>query len=159
MENNIPKDEGRGRNLGFSSKGQWFIISAVIASGAFLIISVIFRGYFATDTGKVALTDENYYFFSIKSGLNQTISISCSQGSNPAETRSITERNLREFVQFSKDNLAKIGYIAEIVFDENNWARICDADNILAMSSVKLILVKSEKAEVWEGERPEVELG
>ena len=46
-----------------SSKGQWFFISAVIASGIFLSISVIFKDYFAVDSS-AALSDEDFYFSS-----------------------------------------------------------------------------------------------
>src|SRR3989344_4913033 len=52
-----------------ASKGQWFIISAVIISGALLAISFTFRGYFAADTSAVQLNDQSYYFYSINESI------------------------------------------------------------------------------------------
>ena len=108
------KDEGRGRNLGFSSKGQWFLVSAVIASGAFLAISLLFNSYFVVDTSKPALIDEDYYFHVVKSGINNTIQLS-----NCTVNDGITnmERNLGGFVDFTTNELAEIGYFLHIEYN------------------------------------------
>ncbi|MBI2972120.1 MAG: hypothetical protein HYY37_06900 [Candidatus Aenigmarchaeota archaeon] len=135
-------------------KGQWFLISAVVASGAFLAISLFFRGYFSASPEKVALADEDYYLWMIKDGMKKTIDISCSQGGLTLTERQNAERNLNEFIQESKNSLAALGYVVEVVLDAN-LADLCTEK----MRNVELILVKSERGEAWEGERPEVEIG
>src|SRR3990172_7058492 len=52
-------------------KGQWFLISAVIASSIFLTISFALKSFFSVDTSAAALYDEHYYFFDIKYNVNE----------------------------------------------------------------------------------------
>ncbi|MCX6819126.1 MAG: hypothetical protein NT129_03970, partial [Candidatus Aenigmarchaeota archaeon] len=52
------------------SKGQWFLISTVMVSAAFLAISFLFEEYFAVDNSAMARIADNYYFDDIKYGLN-----------------------------------------------------------------------------------------
>ena len=58
------------------AKGQWFIFSAVIASAAFLAISMMYRGYFAVDTTKVTRISEDFFFENTLRELNRTVSYS-----------------------------------------------------------------------------------
>lgn len=120
-----------------SSKGQWFFISAVIASGIFLSISVIFKDYFAVDSS-AALSDEDFYFSSIKDGLITAIK------SDP----SCTGENLKEFTQFATDKMARIGYMLNVT--QKNLD--CNKE----MENFHLVLLQSPRTQVWHGERPEI---
>ncbi len=94
-------------------KGQWFLVSAVIASGAFLAISILFNNYFVVDTSDPALIDENYYFNLVKSGMDKTV-----QFSNCSVTGGMTnmDRNIRAFVDFSKQEMAETGYFLHVEY-------------------------------------------
>jgi hypothetical protein len=83
-------------------KGQWFLISAVIAAGAFLTISVIFRSYFFADSSSIAKMDEDYYYWNLKAQLNKVLIISdCTN----------MEKNVNEAVYFFRQNMAEKGYM------------------------------------------------
>ena len=97
-------------------KGQWFLISAVIASGAFLAISILFNNYFIVDTSTPALIDGDYYFNSVKNGINKTIAFSACVN---------LTRNLDNFVQFNKRELAEVGYFLEIKYTQG----VCSASS------------------------------
>src|SRR3989344_2015384 len=56
-------------------KGQWFLISAVIASSIFLTISFALKSFFSVDTSAAALYDEHYYFFDIKYNLKEYLAL------------------------------------------------------------------------------------
>lgn len=125
--------------LSRSNKGQWYIISAVIASGALLTIAIIFKSYFVVDSSKVALMDETYHFNVFKNGLQRTIQLSsCSE----------LDRNLREFIQFSRQKMAQKGYLLTIFYTIND----CATKDV----SINVILLQSDRAEIWEGQRPEI---
>ena len=108
-ENRVEREKPRF----FSRKGQWFLISAVIASGAFLAISILFNNYFVVDTSEPALIDEGFYFDSVKDGMERTIDLSdCTN----------MDRNLRSFVQFSEEKLTAIGYFLHVEYTINSCA-------------------------------------
>lgn len=119
-------------------KGQWFFISAVIASGIFLSISVIFKDYFAVDSSPV-LSDEDFYFSNIKDGLVTAIK------SDP----DCTGENLKEFVQFSTERTAQIGYMLNVTKKNN-------LDCTKGMENFHLVLLQSPRTQVWYGARPEI---
>ncbi len=98
-------------------KGQWFIISAVIASGTFLAISLFFNSYYLIDTSETALIDGSYHFDNVKNGLERTIDLSdCTN----------MDRNMKTFVHFSKQELAKTGYFLHVEYEINN----CNTRNV-----------------------------
>lgn len=80
-------------------KGQWFLISAVIVTGVFLTISFLLKSYYYTDTSKIAVTDEDYYFRNIVYELNKTI---------------LSSYNLDEFISFAEKSMAEKGYLLKI---------------------------------------------
>ena len=103
------------RLLSSSKKGQWFIISTVIASMAFLSISLLFKNYFVVDTASVATNDEDFYFWNIKYGLTETVNI---VGYDiPYCVR--LENALNDFIGYSKTRMAEMGYYlyAEKIID------------------------------------------
>ena len=96
-------------------KGQWFIISAVIASSAFLAIAVLFRGYFLVDSSIVTQLDEDSYFNNIKEELYRIKDLDSGCG---VETQ--YERNVIQFAAFAQDIMAKKGYYLFV-----NYTSIC----------------------------------
>jgi len=89
-------------------KGQWFLISAIIASSIFLTISFSLKSFFSVDTSSTALYDEHYYFFGIKSNVNEIkLNSGCSSQNNGLTEK---ENNLREYLSLTKEKMAEKGY-------------------------------------------------
>ena len=111
------------------SKGQWFIISAVMISIAFITIGFILRGYTQIDTSEIQ-TNSIYPKFENFTEKYKELCI------NSIETRD-------KYTNFSKDKLFEEGIVL-IVKDNGN----CETDG--------LILMSSNKVKLWEGARPEI---
>ena len=89
-------------------KGQWFLISAIIASSIFLTISFSLKSFFSVDTSAPALYDEHYYFFDIKDNVNKIkVNSGCSFQNNGLTEE---ENNLREYLSLAKEKMAEKGY-------------------------------------------------
>ncbi len=116
-------------------KGQWFLISAVIAVGAFLSISVYFRDYFAMDSSEVLRVNEEYHF----SNINQQFDSVVSQ-SNCANL----DINLKEFEAFSEKSMAELGYFLYIKHKINS----CSGSE---KSVAKQMVLASDRAVINEG--------
>lgn len=82
-------------------KGQWFIVSVVMISGTLLVITGLFKGYFATDLSKIAVMDEDYYFSDIKDNLQNLVRTS---------TCDDLSKNLDAFIYFTRQRLTGTGY-------------------------------------------------
>ncbi|MEM7819672.1 MAG: hypothetical protein QXD48_02480 [Candidatus Aenigmatarchaeota archaeon] len=112
------------------SKGQWFIISAIMVSAAFLIISIFFKGYYGIDTSRPTKLSEDYYFMNIKEQFNKVV-----QDSNCTNM----DKNLKEFKYFSEKVMGELGYFLYI-----NYSIIsCPPKNIrmgMLLASDKMIL-------------------
>ena len=106
-------------------KGQWFLISAVIATGGFLAISLLYQGYFVTDPSRITYDDMNQQFMSIRNQL-YTIKSNCNSAL------------LDETIKFNQKTMSEKGYFLTVV---NNG---CD---------YQLILLSSGTYEIWEGDR------
>ncbi len=85
-------------------KGQWFLISAVMAASAFLLISALFKAYFVVDSSNVARTDEDFYFTNVW----QQIGNSAVQ--NPGNCQQL-DASLREFKAFADTEVSRMGYL------------------------------------------------
>jgi hypothetical protein len=118
-------------------KGQWFLISAVIVSGAFLAISALFHGYYDIDSSVIGKYNENYYFQNIKDQFNNIIQ--ASDCTNMAA-------NLKEFVYFAEQSMQKNGYVLFI-----NYTIINCADKNVRRG----FLLASNKAVLYENVNPE----
>lgn len=81
------------------SKGQWFLISAVIATGVFLAISVLFRGYSIPSGGEMASLSGDFYFENIRDQLNE---LDC----NDVDYN----KNFDEFKYFTQNEMTGMGY-------------------------------------------------
>jgi len=88
------------------AKGQWFIISAVIASAAFLSISTLFKSYYMIDSTEVMKYNEDFLFNNIKRELNKTVDYS--------KSLEELENNIKEFIAFVEQEMSKRGYYLEI---------------------------------------------
>jgi len=86
-------------------KGQWFLISAVIASGAFLTISFLFKSYFIADPAHVASANEDFYFHNIKQQAFHVI--------NQSDCTDLAQldKNFREFRAFVERGMGSLGYL------------------------------------------------
>ena len=96
-------------------KGQWFIISAVIISGVFVVISSMLRVSFSIDASDVGRRNEYFYFGNI---LEQI-------GNVEAECGDI-ERNMMEFEHFSRLFAESRGYF----FFMNYTISGCDVSDV-----------------------------
>ena len=114
-------------------KGQWFLISAVVAVGAFLSISVFFRDYFATDSSAIVRINEDAYFLELKAQFDVVITQSdCSN----------MDANLKEYEYFAQKSMSQLGYFLymdHIITD-------CAAKDVQ-----KKIVLASERAVLNEG--------
>ncbi|MCD6557494.1 MAG: hypothetical protein J7K31_00475 [Candidatus Aenigmarchaeota archaeon] len=86
-------------------KGQWFIISAIVISSAFLVISMLFKGYYLIDTSSSATIDEDYYFENIQSDLNNVI--------DSSDCSNVT-KNLNKFIEFAREEMGKKGKYLDV---------------------------------------------
>ncbi len=82
------------------NKGQWFIISAVVASSIFFSISVLLKDYFIVDSSDEAGINNDYYFSDIVEQFNYIVAttqtnMSCSNlTSRLDELKAASERLL-----------------------------------------------------------------
>ena len=93
-------------------KGQWFIISAVIASSIFLGMSFLLKDYFAVDPAAAAGINNDFYFGNIE---NQLDNIVRSSITSPANCVNLTN-SLDEFISVAEKDLASRGFYAKIEY-------------------------------------------
>ena len=86
-------------------KGQWFLLSAVVATGAFLVISGVFSTYSSIDPSVIARSNENFHFSQIRNQFQNVVS-----GSQCADL----DANLREFTAMARKEMAEHGYLLYI---------------------------------------------
>ena len=94
--------EGEKNRRFVAPKGQWYLVSAVMLSGIFLIISTMFKGYFLVDPS-TAITNEDYYFWSLQDGYNEILNSDISDCYE-------LDRSLDEYITLSKAKMAQMGY-------------------------------------------------
>ncbi len=114
-------------------KGQWFIISAVVASGVFLAMSVLFRDYFLVDSSTVASINEDFYFKNVEQQL--ALLASMDDGcANPSQY----EQNYLEFKEFAERKIARLGYFLFI-----NKTSVCPGEFSLLLASDRAVIHKN----------------
>lgn len=91
----------------YKSKGQWYIISAVMITGALLLISFLIKNYFISDPSDVARLREDFLFNNMKEQLNRTVDISSCDD---------LDSNLNEFVYFTRQRMAEKGVLLLVNF-------------------------------------------
>jgi len=87
-------------------KGQWFIVSAIIISGALLVISNILRSY-VQDYSYIVRMDEDFILFNIEEELSETLLLS--------RDYEDLENNVKHFIYFVKYRIGRFGYYVEII--------------------------------------------
>ncbi|MBI4174014.1 MAG: hypothetical protein HY517_00070 [Candidatus Aenigmarchaeota archaeon] len=93
-------------------KGQWFIISAVIASSIFLGMSFLLKDYFAVDTAAVGRVNSDFYFGNIENQLDNIVRNSVTSVANCLNLTT----SLDEFIALAERDLASRGYYAKIEY-------------------------------------------
>ena len=86
-------------------KGQWFLVSAVVISGVFLFISVLFKDYMVVDQSVVASMNEDFYFRNIKDGLEE-LAVTYA-----GSTCATFETKLDEFIVLSKEKMSEKNHL------------------------------------------------
>ena len=134
------------RLFGFrnSRKGQWFLISAVMISGVFVVISLVFKNYALVDTSSVADMDENRVFTNIKENMDKIASSVTTSDCNPLAT-STMNLTLAEFRNLATAEFAKTGYFVYIDYTITS----CSSRQI-----TKEIVVASDRMVLSEGIDP-----
>jgi len=122
-------------------KGQWFLVSAVMASSAFLLMSIFLKSYFVADSSKIAFYDENFYFQNIKK-----------QMYNAASQSNCTtmDKNLNEAAKYFREKMIESGYYVYI--------KPYDTNCLLKTTKLQL-LVASDRMVVYENIDPAKILG
>lgn len=93
-------------------KGQWFIISAVVASSVFLGISLLLKDYFVTDSSVPATANNDHYFSNINREFDQIIS---STPTSPGNCLNLTTR-LDEFKALTGHEMAARGVLLSLQY-------------------------------------------
>jgi len=93
-------------------KGQWFIISAVIASSIFLGISFLLKDYFIVNSAVTARSNNDFYLNSIEEQLNNIVRNTVTNRTNCINLTA----NLDEFRTMAERNLASKGVFAKIEY-------------------------------------------
>lgn len=88
-------------------KGQWFLISAVIATGAFLSISLVLKDYFVVDASGQARLREDYLLWDLRDQFESVVSqSSCEE----------MEKRLNAYIAFARARLWESGYIGHVEY-------------------------------------------
>src|SRR3989338_1700197 len=78
-------------------KGQWFIITAVVLTGIFFVISGFYATYSKTKDTDIIGSDTAYYFKNVKTAIDKLRGLQ------------YDDRHLNEFIYFSRKNLEERG--------------------------------------------------
>lgn len=83
-------------------KGQWFLISAVVASGVFFALSLLMQDYFTTDSSFFAGQNNEHYFYNVAQQFDNIVSttktnVACTNLTTKLdELKTTTERELAD---------------------------------------------------------------
>lgn len=97
-------------------KGQWFIISAVVITSFFVVLSGLLRDYSAIDFLPTGTSSEAFYFENVKLMLKNSVTTS------PPDCGSI-EKNLTETIYYTTRKMASLGYIEDASFSAVDCAQ------------------------------------
>ncbi len=93
-------------------KGQWFIISAVIASSIFLGISFLLKDYFVIDSASTARISNDFYFSNIEEQLNNIVAKTITTGGCINLTTA-----LNEFITVAEKDLSSKGLFSKMEYN------------------------------------------
>jgi hypothetical protein len=94
-------------------KGQWFIISAVVASSIFLGISLLLKDYFIVDSSIPATVSNDHYFYNINHELD---SIVANTPTSPADCTNLIT-NLDSFRTLAGQEMAARGILLSLEYN------------------------------------------
>ncbi len=97
---------------GFVMKGQWFIISAVVASSVFLGISLLLRDYFVIDSSASATINNDHYFYNINRELDNVVA---NTPTSPGNCINLTT-NLDGFRTLTQQGMAARGILLSLEY-------------------------------------------
>lgn len=117
----------------YQSKGQWFIISAVMVSAAFLVISSFLATYSEVDSSRSATINEDFIYKNVREQFQRVVT------NSPCENLST---NLREFKYFAEKTVGEMGYLLVI-----NYTEPACPSKYVEMG----LLIGSDKMIVYEG--------
>ena len=121
-------------------RGQWFIISAVVASSIFLGMSLLLKDYFDVNSAETARTNNAFYFNSIQEQLDNVVR------NTPTKSGCINlTTNLAELKWVVEKELAAKGVFARV---EYNPAMIVCNDNPPTESEVKVDFIVASHEQV-----------
>jgi hypothetical protein len=126
-------------------KGQWFIISAIIASGAFLVISIIFMDFTSVDTSTPKILDADFYFSLFNHSFYSTVD---AIGYDIPGGCVDLQNALDDVVSFNKRRLLEKGIILNETFT---------VDCVGSTVTSHLMFLSSDRMQAWEGSRPEIQ--
>lgn len=88
-------------------KGQWMLISAVVISTVFLLMSTTLLSYFGVESSKIAVHDEKFIYNNLDDKLTQIV-----------ETDQCVNmtRDLDNFIAFAKQEYGGQGYFIDIAY-------------------------------------------
>ncbi len=95
-------------------KGQWFIISAVVATSVFLSISVLLEDYFIIDASSQARVSNDFHFYNIMDQFNYIAENTMTNGS----CINLTTR-LDELKKLTEDSLGAKGFLVNLEYTIN----------------------------------------
>ena len=93
-------------------KGQWFIISAVVASSVFLGISLLLKDYFTIDSSTSATIVDDHYFYSVNRELNNIVA---NTPTSPGNCLNLTT-NLNGFRALTQQEMAERGILLSLEY-------------------------------------------
>jgi len=92
-----------------ASKGQWFLISTVVAVGALLSVSLVMKDFFAVDASTTSRSREGFYEWDLKEQFENIVNqSSCAD----------MQKNLDDFISFSRARLWESGYLVYIEYQQ-----------------------------------------
>ncbi|MAH42920.1 hypothetical protein CL614_04325 [archaeon] len=119
-------------------KGQWLIISAVVISTVFLVISTTFLSYFGVENSNIASRDEPFIANNIENKMNNIFEIYQSRDPCP---QTELQTNLNNFVAFSEKEYAKNGYFVNVTYELTGCTSI-DITKIAVESDTMNVLLE-----------------
>lgn len=94
-------------------KGQWFIISAVVASSVFLGISMLLKDYFIIDSSKSATINDDHYFYNINREVDNIVAHT---PTTPGNCINLTT-NLDAFKALAQQEMAARGILLSLEYN------------------------------------------
>ncbi|MDI6721036.1 MAG: hypothetical protein QMD85_01505 [Candidatus Aenigmarchaeota archaeon] len=110
MRRSLPSNKPERLNRRCTVKGQWFIISAVIISSVFLMISSMLRVSADIDASVLGRRSEIFYFENVKEQVKNVEAGWKDDNRDCVAEADARERDMKEFEYFSRQAVESRGY-------------------------------------------------